>query len=77
MANVQLPLILVFSVLSGTQLKSYHLWMPEVRVTLDRHPLCRHPVSTYYVLGTVPEVGNVQVTQRQPLSSTGSWRKDE
>ena len=75
MAKVQLALILAFSVLSGTELNLYHLRTPEVRFTLERHPFCHHLASTYYVPGVVPEVGNVQVTQMQPLSSPGSWRK--
>lgn len=74
MTKVHLSLGLAFSVLSGTQFNSYHLRMPEVR-WWERHPLCRHPANTYYVLGAVHEVGNVWVTQMQPLSSTGPRRK--
>lgn len=34
--------------------------MPEIRFTLERHPFCHHPASTYYVLGAGPEVKYVK-----------------
>lgn len=47
-----------------------------MRFALERHPFCHHPASTYYMLGTVPEVGNAKVPQTQPLFSTTQQRSD-
>lgn len=75
MGKVQLSLELAFSALLGAQLNPYHRKIPEIRFALERRPSRHYPGSTYYVLGAVPEIGNAKMTQVQPFSPTGSYKR--